>query len=66
MYTLVCVWRIGVITTLAKRRLFSSIGSAQASRCQGRLFDPLAGQFQHLQWAVSTRLHKNKIRPESD
>ena len=28
-------------------RRFSSIGNAQASRCQGWWFDPRAGQFQH-------------------
>ena len=37
-----------MINTLAKELIFGSIGSTQASRCQGLWFDSRAGQFEHL------------------
>ena len=54
----------GVITTLANESTtFSSIGNAQASRCQGRWFDPLAEQFQNCYIHMTYLNLKKYLRP---
>ena len=60
----VCVWRIGVINTLANESTtFSSLGNDQASRCQGRWLDTRAEQFQHCYIHLTYLNLKTYLRP---